>query len=112
MSWNYTQIEATSSAIARGPYGTPTNIAVDDTAATEIVAAATTGQYFSISNAGPSSVFCRFNGTATSTVYSVIFPPGFNDNQMRVAANENVTVITATGKTANLLVSVAAEVQI
>jgi len=41
-----------------------------------------------------------------------VFPPGFNHNELRVAANENVTVIAATGETANLLVTVAPEVQI
>jgi hypothetical protein len=115
MSWNHTQqttIEVTSSALARGAYSAPIPVAVDDTVAVEIVASSPTGQYFSISNSGPNAVYCQFGGTATSSSYSVIFPSGFNDNQMRVAANENVTVITAAGETANLLVSVASEVQI
>jgi len=116
MSWNHTQqtqIEVTSSALARGPYNDPpVAVPVDDTAPVEIVTPTSTGQYFSISNSGPNNVYCRFNGAASSTVYSVVFPPGFNHNELRVAANENVTVIAATGETANLLVTVAPEVQI
>ena len=116
MSWNHTQqttIEVTSSALARGSYsGVPTSHSVTDAAAVEIVAAAATGQYFSISNSGPNSVYCLFGGAATSASYSVVFPPGFNDNQMRVAANEEVTVITAAGETAEILIDIAPEVQI
>lgn len=116
MPWNHTQqttIEVTSSALARAAYSTnPSPVSVNDAEAVEIVSGAETAQYFSISNSGPSSVFCQFGGMATSTVYSVVFPPGFHDNEIRVAANEDVSVIAATGETANLLVNVAPEVQI
>ncbi|MDY6803530.1 MAG: hypothetical protein SXA11_06945 [Cyanobacteriota bacterium] len=117
MAWNHTQqttIQVTSSALARGAYSSdPTAHSVTDTVGgIEIVADASIGQYFSISNSGPDPVYCRFGGVATSSVFSVIFPPGFNDNEMRVAANENVTVITAAGETAEILVNIAPEVQI
>ena len=116
MPWNHTQktsIEVTSSALARAAYpSNPSSVAVNDTEAVEIVPAAATAQYFSVSNSGPGSVYCQFGGMATSSIYSVVFPPGFNDNEIRVAANENVSVIAATGETANLLINVTSEVQI
>ena len=116
MNWNHTtqtSIEVTSSALARGAYGDPTPVPVTDAVeGVEIVPAAATGQYVSICNNGPSFVYARFGGTASPTNFSVIFPSGFNNDALRVAANEKLTVICPPGGTANLMVAIAPETEI
>lgn len=112
MNWINPSSQSQNLSLVRGAFATPIAQLVNDTTASVLVPAAVTGQYFSISNAGPKYIYLRFGDDATTSVYNVVIPPGFNDNQIHVAANEKVTAICDTGETATVMVAIAPEVRI